>query len=72
MKDGKYLCGNMNCNKTFEEKDNTETSCHYHAGKPMFHDGKKSWTCCKGEALDWDEFMKIPPCMTGKHTIKYQ
>lgn len=72
MKDGKFVCANMACNKTFTESENVDNCCKYHAGVPYFHDGKKSWSCCKGEALDWDEFMKIEPCKIGKHTIKYQ
>ena len=26
------------------------------------------WNCCKPRVLTFDEFLKIPPCTTGKHT----
>jgi hypothetical protein len=42
--------------------------CHYHPGKPIFHDLKKGWTCCNRIVYDWDEFQKLPTCATAKHT----
>ena len=72
MKEGKYLCGNIGCNETFTELENNDTSCHHHIAKPIFKEGKKSWGCCKKEALNWEEFDKITPCKIGKHIIKYQ
>ena len=33
---------------------------------------KKYWNCCKQEAYDWDDFMKIPPCCVGSHIPKYK
>ena len=61
-------CKRLGCLKEYYEKDNVEGSCHYHDGKPMFHDTKKGWTCCNQVAYDWDEFQKIPPCKVGKHS----
>jgi hypothetical protein len=39
---------------------------------PIFHDRKKFWPCCSQEAYDWDDFLKLSPCVTGKHTPKYK
>ena len=61
-------CTHLGCGKLYYEKDNIEGACHYHDGKPMFHDTKKGWTCCNQVAYDWDEFQKLPPCKVGKHT----
>lgn len=63
MKDGLYVCANMGCNKTFDQKDNTDTACHHHTGTPYFHDGKKAWTCCKGDAVS--EFQRSVHSWTG-------
>ena len=61
-------CRRLGCGKEYYEKDNVEGSCHYHDGKPMFHDTKKGWTCCNQVAYDWDEFQKLQPCKVGKHS----
>ncbi len=71
--DGKYYCGNPGCSqKTFDPEDNPEGACQHHMGQPVFHDRKKFWACCKQEAYDWDDFLKLPPCAVGKHTPKYK
>lgn len=71
--EGKLFCGNLGCkDKTYVEDKNTDTACNYHSGKPVFHDLKKFWTCCKTETWDWDEFMKIPTCAVGRHIPKYK
>ena len=64
----KKKCTHLGCNQFYYEKDNVEGCCHYHDGKPMFHDLKKGWTCCNQLAYDWDEFQKLKPCKVGKHT----
>ena len=68
----KKKCTRLGCLKEYYEKDNVEGCCHYHDGKPMFHDIKKGWTCCNTVVYDWDEFQKIPPCKTGKHSSEEQ
>lgn len=71
--DGKYYCGNPGCiDKTFDPEKNNEGDCKHHTGNPIFHDRKKLWTCCKQEAYDWDDFMKLPSCTVGKHAPKYK
>ncbi|WWD16509.1 hypothetical protein CI109_100936 [Kwoniella shandongensis] len=64
-------CTHQGCGKDFEESDNAEGSCSYHPGGPVFHEGLKSWSCCKEvnkPVLEFDAFMAIPPCATGTHT----
>jgi disease resistance protein len=69
MKDGKYLCANPGCmTRYFTDEDNTETSCSYHKGGPVFHDVKKYWSCCpKTVAYEFEEFQVIERCTTGPH-----
>ena len=52
-------CTHLGYGKLYYEKDNIEGACHYHDGKPMFHDTKKGWTCCNEVAYDWDELQKL-------------
>lgn len=59
-------CKRGGCNKTYYESKNTENSCRFHPGKPIFHDIKKGWDCCGKIVYDWDEFEKIEGCCTGK------
>jgi len=33
----------------------------------FFHEGAKIWSCCKAKNMDFNEFMKIEGCKTGKH-----
>lgn len=63
-------CTRNGCYKQFNPEENTESSCTYHPGKPIFHDLKKGWTCCNKIVYDWDQFEKIPKCQTGKHTAE--
>ncbi|KAF4691445.1 Integrin beta-1-binding protein 2 [Perkinsus olseni] len=44
---------------------------HVGCGKePIFHDLKKEWSCCGARSYDWDDFMALPKCKTGKHEPK--
>jgi len=64
-------CARKGCGKEFLSAENTETSCYYHPGAPVFHEGLKSWSCCSSvnkPVLDFDEFMAIPGCEVGAHT----
>lgn len=60
-------CLRPGCGKKYFEETNTETSCNFHDGKPIFHDVKKGWTCCNKLVYDWDEFTKLVGCKSGKH-----
>lgn len=67
------LCTRNGCKKEFSEEENAEGSCSYHPGTPVFHEGLKSWSCCSDvnkPELDFDQFMKIKGCQTGKHTTE--
>ncbi|OCH86557.1 chord-domain-containing protein [Obba rivulosa] len=66
-------CTNRGCGQEFDAASNSEDSCAYHPGAPVFHEGLKSWSCCSGvnkPVLDFDEFMKIPGCTSGLHSEK--
>ncbi|KAL1983880.1 hypothetical protein VTN96DRAFT_9804 [Rasamsonia emersonii] len=58
-------CVHKGCGKIFTDPDE---ECIYHPGPPIFHEGQKGWKCCKPRVLTFDEFLKIPPCTTGKHS----
>lgn len=64
--DGSTTCGNHGCRKKFNVNDVNEEPCHYHPNPPLFHDGKKGYTCCNVHVYDFDDFMKIPTCAVGK------
>ena len=64
-------CRNFGCMKQYRESENHETACIYHNKPPLFHETKKSWTCCPNEhSYDWDDFVKIPGCTRGYHSIE--
>lgn len=67
MDTSKLMCTRQGCRKEYIENENTETSCRYHDGKPIFHDLKKGWTCCGVVVYDWDEFTKIQGCKVASH-----
>ncbi|EER01720.1 conserved hypothetical protein [Perkinsus marinus ATCC 50983] len=67
---GKYRCCHVGCGKEYDPEDNADGCCHYHDGKPIFHDLKKEWSCCGARSYDWDDFMALPKCKTGKHEPK--
>lgn len=68
MAETQLKCKRHGCRKEYKESENTETSCNYHPGKPIFHDLKKGWTCCNKIVFDWDEFEKLPTCAVAKHS----
>lgn len=61
-------CKRGGCNKYYDEATNTQTSCKFHSGKPIFHDIKKGWECCGKIVYDWEEFEKIEGCCLGMHS----
>ncbi|KAG2115122.1 chord-domain-containing protein [Suillus discolor] len=66
-------CTRKGCGQDFDLATNDPSSCTYHSGAPVFHEGLKSWSCCSDvnkPALDFDEFMKVPGCTVSSHTDK--
>ncbi|KAK7693675.1 hypothetical protein QCA50_003245 [Cerrena zonata] len=64
-------CTRKGCGQEYDASNNTEESCSYHSGGPIFHEGLKSWSCCKDvnkPVLDFDDFIKLPGCTKGSHT----
>lgn len=62
------LCYNKGCGKEFDPETNTDTSCLYHPGVPVFHEGMKGWSCCPKKYTDFQEFLGAQGCTAGKHT----
>ncbi|NXA30255.1 CHRD1 protein, partial [Ibidorhyncha struthersii] len=61
------LCYNKGCGQRFDPEHNTEDSCLYHPGVPIFHDALKGWSCCKKRTTDFSEFLSIKGCTKGFH-----
>lgn len=61
-------CTHFGCQKRFP-KGGPYPECLYHKLPPVFHETAKYWACCPNKkAYDWDDFQKIPGCMTGTCT----
>jgi len=61
------LCKHGACSAAFVDDSSRTAQCIYHPGYPIFHEGSKGWTCCRRRVLEFDEFLKIEGCSTGKH-----
>ncbi|XP_053564602.1 cysteine and histidine-rich domain-containing protein 1 [Bombina bombina] len=62
------LCYNRGCGQRYEPDSNTEGSCTYHPGVPVFHDALKGWSCCKRRTTDFSDFLSIVGCTKGLHS----
>jgi len=68
-------CQRNGCGVVFEsdEKnrigDGEGTVCTYHPAPPIFREGSKGYLCCKRRVLEFDEFLKIQGCKTGRHVF---
>jgi len=68
-------CKRLGCGKQYisdEESRNGDGDaaiCVYHSLSPIFHEGSKGYMCCKRRVLDFDEFLQIAGCKTGKHVF---
>ncbi|KAJ1840858.1 hypothetical protein LPJ73_006304 [Coemansia sp. RSA 2703] len=62
-------CKRNGCNATYasEEESHQNNQCQFHPGKALFHEGNKGWTCCKPRATEFDEFLQIKGCTSGRH-----
>ena len=54
------------CKHTYGGADD-KSECVFHSGEPVFHEGSKGWSCCNRKVLEFDEFLKIKGCKTGRH-----
>ena len=64
----KILCFNKGCGKTYDVYNNTEDSCQFHPGVPVFHDALKGWSCCNKKSTDFTQFLSIPGCTKAAHS----
>ncbi|KIO31012.1 hypothetical protein M407DRAFT_19894 [Tulasnella calospora MUT 4182] len=68
-------CLRNGCKVTFindEESrngDGESAKCVYHPKAPIFHEGSKGYQCCKPKVLEFEEFLKIQGCKTGRHVF---
>lgn len=68
-------CTRRGCGAGFDPAGSPE-ACVYHPGAPVFHEGLKSWSCCKEvnkPVMEFDQFMAIKGCTTAEsHTTEKQ
>jgi hypothetical protein len=67
------ICTRPGCGVDFELGSSTQKGpCIHHPGSPIFHEGSKSWSCCKDinkPVLEFDEFLTIKGCTSEEeHT----
>ncbi|KAL8269474.1 hypothetical protein Esti_006604 [Eimeria stiedai] len=62
---------NHNRSSSSSNSSSSSSDCvlGYHPGEPTFRNGCKSWSCCGGKALEWEEFLKLPPCKQGMRLL---
>lgn len=61
------ICTRRGCGVDFDPTTSSAAagSCSYHPGAPVFHEGLKSWSCCKDTnkpVMEFDQFLAIPGC----------
>jgi cysteine/histidine-rich domain-containing protein 1 len=61
-------CFNKGCGKIFDLNNNTDDSCQFHPGNPVFHDALKGWSCCNKKSTDFTTFLSIPGCTKATHS----
>ncbi|KND04590.1 uncharacterized protein SPPG_00309 [Spizellomyces punctatus DAOM BR117] len=60
-------CKRRGCGKEWVGEESRSEECIFHPGQAIFHEGSKGWSCCSRKVLEFDEFLKIKGCKTGKH-----
>lgn len=61
-------CKRAGCKAVYQEgMERLSEECLYHPLPAIFHEGSKGYACCKRRVLEFDEFLKIEGCKTGKH-----
>lgn len=71
------ICKRRGCGADFNPDDLAQGGeCKYHPGAPVFHEGLKSWSCCKETnkpVMEFDQFLALPGCATAPtHTTEKQ
>ncbi|KAJ2916850.1 hypothetical protein MD484_g3546, partial [Candolleomyces efflorescens] len=67
------LCIRKGCGVSFVSDevnrigDGEGAVCVYHPLQPVFREGSKGYLCCKPKVLEFEEFLKIQGCKTGRH-----
>ncbi|PWN47879.1 chord-domain-containing protein [Violaceomyces palustris] len=59
------ICTRRGCGFTFTDQSSKDQQCRHHPGSPVFHEGLKSWSCCKEinkPVMEFDQFLAIPGC----------
>ncbi|CBQ73207.1 related to diploid state maintenance protein chpA [Sporisorium reilianum SRZ2] len=65
------ICTRRGCGVDFDPASSSEAAaacCSYHPGAPVFHEGLKSWSCCKDTnkpVMEFDQFLAIQGCSTA-------
>ncbi|XP_049849893.1 cysteine and histidine-rich domain-containing protein 1-like [Schistocerca gregaria] len=60
-------CLHSFCSAVFSGDSSRTEPCVYHPGIAVFYEGSKYWSCCRPRAGEFEEFLKIPGCKTGRH-----
>ena len=60
-------CKNRGCKSAYKGTESNEEECVYHPGVPVFHEGLKSWSCCKKKTTDFATFLEQLGCEKGNH-----
>lgn len=61
-------CKRAGCQAVYKEgMSRKDEECRYHPLPAIFHEGSKGYACCKRRVLEFEEFLKIEGCKTGKH-----
>ncbi|WFD31179.1 hypothetical protein MSPP1_002213 [Malassezia sp. CBS 17886] len=70
------LCQRRGCGVDFDAGNTVDARCRYHPGAPVFHEGLKSWSCCKDTnkpVMEFDQFLQIKGCASADaHTTETQ
>lgn len=61
------ICKNDGCSAAYEGPQTNETTCVYHSGIPIFHEGLKYWSCCQRKTTDFETFIGQVGCQKGNH-----
>ncbi|CAF2713282.1 unnamed protein product [Rotaria sp. Silwood2] len=61
-------CKHASCGVEYTTVDQEQvTSCRFHPGVPIFHEGMKYWSCCQKKTTDFEAFTAQPGCTEGEH-----